>query len=101
MTKIAAYDADGIYGVGDTEEQARAEAAGYLREMFADPNDEAAERTIAGLRCAPIDAELLAEVHRCGSGYEVFALADGVLVPSMMPFSMSDEGLSLLEEVAP
>jgi hypothetical protein len=30
--KIAAYDDDGIWGVGDTQEQADAEADGFLRE---------------------------------------------------------------------
>ncbi len=100
MHKIAAYDADGIWGVGDTEDQARAEADGFIRGLFDDPNDEVAESTIRALRCSPISDEMVGEMHLYGAGFEFFALVDGMLVPSDAPFSVTREAQALLEAVS-
>ncbi len=97
-TKLAAYDLDGIWGAGDTEEQARAGAEGFIRSQFADAYDAAAERTIRGLKVAPIDDALLADVHECGAPYDFFAIADGVLVPADEPFA-EDLAASLMDGV--
>jgi len=101
--KIAAYDADGIWGVGDNADQALAEAAGEIRDHFADPDDAAAERTIAGLKTAPVDDVLVADLHLYGAGFEYFAIVDGVLVPADAPFALGviadADALPALDEV--
>jgi hypothetical protein len=100
MAKIAAYDADGIWGAGDNEDQARAEAAGYLHDLFEDPLDDVVERTVAGLRFAPISDELLEEVHAAGRGFEFFALTNGTLVSSDEAFATTRAAAELLDEVS-
>lgn len=57
MTKIAAYDDTGIWGVGDNEEQAKAEAEGFIKESM--PEDEQ-QAEIDGLKTAPISDDMLA-----------------------------------------
>jgi hypothetical protein len=84
--KYAAYSADGIWGAGDTPEQALAEAEGYLTDLFANRRDPALRRTLEGLAVAPISEELLASVIHFGAGYERFCLREGVLVPAAAPF---------------
>ena len=87
MTKIAAYDDDGIWGVGNTQEQAKAEAEGFLRDSFEeDEGEDGYLAAIAALKFAPIADEFLAMI----TGYNVigiwastedfpYKLADGVL----------------------
>jgi hypothetical protein len=78
MNKVAAYDDDGIWGMGDTEEQAKAKAESTIRDDY-----EEADKLVAGLKIARIDQEFLA--HITGAGKDegppyVCELVDGVLV---------------------
>lgn len=57
MTKIAAYDDEGIWGVGDTEEQARAEAEGFIKDNVPAESQQA---EIDKLTFAPISDDLIA-----------------------------------------
>lgn len=59
MSKIAAYDRDGIWGLGDTEEQARAEAEGSIRDMLPESMHE---EEIGKLQTAPVSEALLAQI---------------------------------------
>lgn len=85
--KIAAYDDDGIWGVGDNEEQARAEAEGFMRGCFVDDPDEA-QAQIDALQIAPISDDLLAKATEVDRGGKITIdqidfphhLVDGVLV---------------------
>ena len=76
--KIAAYDDDGIWGIGDNEEQAKAEAERTIRDDY-----EEADELIAGVKIAPISDEFLAYIIGAGkdegSPY-VCELVDGVLI---------------------
>ena len=78
MNKIAAYDDDGIWGIGDTEEQAKAKAESTIRDGY-----QEADELVAALKIAPINAEFLS--HITGHGKDeglpyVCELVDGVLV---------------------
>lgn len=55
MTKIAAYDDDGIWGVGDDESTAKQKASDYLNDLLA--SDELAD-AMDDLKFAPMSADL-------------------------------------------
>lgn len=59
--RLAAYDNEGIWGVGDTIEQARAEAEGFIIECFPDDPD-GAKAAIEELKEAPISEDLLRRI---------------------------------------
>jgi hypothetical protein len=79
--KIAAYDEDGIWGVGDTAEKAIEEATGTLIDM--DAADD-----IPNLKTAPISDELLEKISNADdpkmaapiAEFPFILNADGVLV---------------------
>ena len=78
MNGIAAYDDDGIWGIGDTEEQAKAKAETTIRDDY-----EEADELVAGLKIAPVNEEFLTHIR--GDGKDegppyVCELVDGVLV---------------------
>ena len=85
-TKFAAYDGKGIWGAGDTPEQARAEAEGFLRDKLAE-DDPVLDIELAEIRVAAIGNELLDEVIRAGPGeFNHFQVAGDVIVPSDVPY---------------
>lgn len=86
MVKIAAYDDDAIWGLGDNEDaaeaeaQARSEAEGFMRDSL--PED-AIEEAVAGLKTAPV-ADDLFDLTKAAEGGDddppAFKLDDGTLV---------------------
>lgn len=78
--KFACYNPDGIWGVGDTRDQARYEGEGFLKDKFADQRDTALARMLGSLEIAPIDDGLLQDVIVHGPGFPLFALHGGRLV---------------------
>jgi hypothetical protein len=86
MTKYAIYDDDGIWGVGNTEEQARAEAKGF----FADGSSEEDARVLVQvMKCAPMSEELASEISMDNMMDIEFVEIDGVL--HMTEASNSDD----------
>ena len=78
MNRIAAYGDDGIWGIGDTEEQAKAKAEATIRDDY-----QEADELVAGLKIAPVNEEFLTHIR--GDGKDegppyVCELVDGVLV---------------------
>jgi hypothetical protein len=86
--KIAAYDDDGIWGVGDTEEQARAEAEGFVRECYTG-DKEKGEEACRALKTAPVSDDLLA---RATAGGELH------INYTDYPFLLNDEGVLVFDE---
>jgi hypothetical protein len=82
-TNIAAYDDDGIWGIGPTREQAEAEAVGFLNTARIDNLDAA----IANLKFAPISDDFLDDATGGDDTGEVtIARVDH-------PFKLDDEGV--------
>lgn len=96
--KIAAYDQDGILGIGDNADQALAEAEGFLRD-HADNPDECLEK----VKTAPVSDALLDEILRVGFPFDTFHVPvilgpDGILWLDDGPSSAEDEGILELSE---
>lgn len=85
MAKFAAYDDDGIWGVGDTQEQARAEAEGYLKDVLAGTDEE--ETACNNLKTAPMSDDLLRAVLEL----------DGCAPITDVMFSVDDDGTLVLD----
>ena len=76
--KVAAYNEEGIWGIGATAEEAMSLGQKTLRES------EATDAEIASLHTAPINDDLVAAiaVMESGGADASFDLEDGVLVMS-------------------
>lgn len=85
MAKFAAYDDDGIWGVGDTAEQARGEAEGYLKDVLAGTSE--IDTALDDLKTAPMSDELL----------RVVLELDGCAPITDVQFSRSDDGILTLD----
>lgn len=70
--KFACYDPDGVWGLGETREQARHEAEGFFRDSFADQNDPALLRSLAALDIAEVDDLLARDITIHGPGFPCF-----------------------------
>ena len=76
--KIAAFEDATIWGIGDSESEAKTEAEGHIRDQLP---DDLIEVVIENLRTAPISDELLAEFVDTATGDTPFKLdGSGILV---------------------
>jgi len=93
MTKIACYDDDGIWGVGDIEEQARAEAEGFVRGCYPD-DEEAANKAVADLKVAQISDDL---INRAAG--EEGTLSGRVTINyTDIPFKLDEDGVLVFDQ---
>jgi len=81
--KIAAYDKDGILGIGDTPEQALAEAEGFLTDHADNPHT-----AISELKTAPVSDALLDEILRVGFPFDI----------AYMPIILGPDGILWIDD---
>jgi hypothetical protein len=90
---IAAYDKDGIWAVGETQELALSEASAYFQNTF--PPD-AVESLIENLKFAPISQEL--QDKGTGGGEDI---GDVTIMQSAYPHKLDENGVLILDPDAP
>ncbi len=106
MTLIAAYDDEGIWGVGDTAEKAREEALGFINEYIPESQRET---EIAKLKFAQMSEELVEALDELVEDYDGVAIniddlaftldpATGELVPDESDLGLPPEGT--IDEIA-
>jgi hypothetical protein len=96
MVKYAAYDDDGIWGVGDTEEQAKFEGEGFLKCTCTDAatkevDEEAFKRMAEELKIAKLSDDLFERIIAENAGTN-----DLTVHKSDVPFLLHDESGELV-----